>query len=127
MCFDVFSPTASSGFASGSLTGGPITISKIIDKASVPLYKSLLNGDNLGDIVIDFIRPSPAGGIENYYRITLENAKVSSIAEVTPKSVLFLPNNPHDAIEEVTFVYSKIISEDLVNGNIAEITFKVKS
>ncbi len=122
VCFDVVSPTdPNSGNPTGPLTGGPVTISKIIDKASVPLYQALINDDDLGVIVIDFIRPSGGPEDENYYRMTLKNAKVSSIAEVTPKSVRFLPSNPHDAIEEVSFVFSKIILEDLVGGNSVEI------
>jgi len=122
VCFEVFSPTDLSGNVDGPITVGPVTISKIIDRATVPLYDALIQGTDLGVIVIDFIRPATSGEEENYYRVTLEGAKVISIAEVTPKSIRFLAGNPHDALEEVSFVFTKIILEDLKNGITSEIT-----
>jgi type VI secretion system secreted protein Hcp len=76
---------ASSGMATGDRTYGPITITKRIDKSSPLLAKALCNNEVIeGDF--KFYRPSPTGDgtTEQFYTITIQEGRISSINRISP-------------------------------------------
>jgi type VI secretion system secreted protein Hcp len=96
----------------------PITLVKKLDSATTLLYDRLIGNDVLPDpVVINYYRPNPSGDgtEENHYRITLTDAQIVEIKQVTPKNENNVPN-PYEAFEEVTFVYSTITTTIINSG-----------
>ncbi len=98
----------------------PITVVKRMDKATPLFYDALINNQLLNTVEIDYYRPSifSDGTAENYYRITLTDAFVVSVDQVTAKSSLGSPLL-HSAFEEITFVYGSIQLTWLLDGAVA--------
>ncbi|MBB5352798.1 type VI secretion system secreted protein Hcp [Haloferula luteola] len=76
-----------------------LVISKVVDKASPPLFLKCLQGDRIGQIAFDFV-PANLSSRKAYYRIVLEDVLISSVSQ----------GQSEDAVptEEVSLNYAKI-------------------
>lgn len=86
----------------------PLTVLKVIDKATPGLNKALITSQNLAEVVLDFYRIDPATRAEvKYYTITLKDARVIGDKVMMPTS--FDPAyESYRHMEEVRFVYGTI-------------------
>jgi len=102
---------SASGQATGKRTHNPFRITKEVDKASVPLYSSLVTNENISEWELKFWRPKTQGsgsGVEaQYFTVKLTNARVASVHLVKPN---IKDPNLHNLpdYEEVEFTYQKI-------------------
>jgi type VI secretion system secreted protein Hcp len=98
---------AATGLPSGKRQHQPLTITKELDRASVPLRSMLVNNEDCKEWELQFWRPSPTGAETQYFTIRLTRASIASID-------MQMPNNTHadlarlETFEEVTFVYQRI-------------------
>lgn len=104
--FQPFDP--STGQASGVRVHTPLTVVKVIDKATPGFHKALVTGENLPTVILRWYRNDPLSAEEvEYYTITLKNARVVSMEPFMPMS--FLPENESFRhMEKVIFVYEEI-------------------
>lgn len=113
---------ALSGMATGKRSQKPITITKELDRSSVPLRMAFTSNEVLSQVTLQFFapRPTPAAagtGVETMYlTITLKNARIVSIHHVMPN------NNDANlaklaAYEEISLVYEEI-SWTWTDGNL---------
>lgn len=85
-----------SGQPMGLRVHQPLSIVKLMDKASPKLYQALVTGERL-EVELKWYRIDPTGGEEHYFTTKLENAIVVAIK----------PSLLH--MEDVSFTYRKII------------------
>jgi len=85
----------------------PLSIVKLMDKASPKLYKALVTGERLV-VELKWYRIDPMGGEEHYFTTKLENAIIVAIK----------PSLLHK--EDVSFTYGKIIWTWEPNGITAQ-------
>lgn len=99
---------AATGRASAARQHKPLTVLKVIDKATPGFHKALSTGQNLREAFLDFYRIDPATRDEvKYYTITLRNAHIVGMKTMVPTS--FLPeNDSYRHMEEVRLVYESI-------------------
>jgi type VI secretion system secreted protein Hcp len=99
---------AATGLANGVRQHRPLTVLKVIDKATPGFHKALATGQNLQQAVLDFYRIDPATREEvKYYMITLTNVRIVGMKTMMPTS--FLPENEsYRHMEEVRLVYERI-------------------
>jgi type VI secretion system secreted protein Hcp len=112
---EVISPRDSaSGMAAGKRQHKPLTITKVLDKSSPLLYKSLVTNENLTEFILEFWsqkQKSTGGAVtgteKQHYTIKLTNATICGI-----KFIMLNNKNPELSIfeeyEEVSFTYQKI-------------------
>lgn len=106
---EVVSPRdAASGLPTGKRQHKPITITKRIDKSTPLIASALVNNENLPTVIFRFYRTSATGHVQQYYTVELVNASIAGIK-----------SGPRD-VEEVTFVYQKIIWTWVDGGITAE-------
>ncbi len=103
-------PVGHDGRPSGAPVPTPFQLVKPWDRSTVPLFDALYNGERLSEVTLDLTRPDYMGQIETYYRITLENAYLTEIAESGSGLGMDLPS------EAYTLTYYRITFDDLVNG-----------
>jgi type VI secretion system secreted protein Hcp len=112
---EIVSPRdAASGLPTGKRQHKPLSITKMMDKASPMLYNALVTNENLTEVNINFYRPSNSntGGVganEMFYSIKLTNANISAIKTITKEDGTI--------IEAVFFTYQKI-AWTFTNGGI---------
>lgn len=96
------------GAATGVRQHRPLTVLKVIDKATPGLHKALVTGQTLKTAILDFYRIDPATRREmKYYTITLKKVRIVGIKTMMPTS--FLPENEaYGHMEEVRLVYQSI-------------------
>jgi type VI secretion system secreted protein Hcp len=108
---EIVSPRdAASGLATGKRQHKPLSITKEIDKSTVPLLQALVTNENLSEVIIRFFGTDSksGGGVEKLiYTITLTNASISGIVED------MLNNKTEDGLkmpvlEMVSLTYQKI-------------------
>lgn len=106
-----------SGMATGRRQYAPILIRKRIDKSTPLLFKALTTNQAVEGI-FRFFRPSPTGDgtTEQFYTITIKKAKISSLKNYVPDTLLPATANL-PALEEVSFVFEEI-TWLYTNGNI---------
>ena len=105
----VHQPTEpTTGEPTGKRVQSPLRIVKIIDKATPGFHKALCTGQNLAKVELMFYRIDPKTRSETeYYRMTLENARIVDIQPYMPMS--FVPTNEsYRHMEQVSFVYEEI-------------------
>jgi type VI secretion system secreted protein Hcp len=96
-----------SGQATGKRQHQPLTITKELDRASVPLRSMLVTNDTCKEWELQFWRPSPTGAETQYFTIRLTNAVIAAID-------MQMPNNTRpelmklETFEDVAFVYQRI-------------------
>jgi type VI secretion system secreted protein Hcp len=96
-----------SGLPTGKRQHQPLVIVKEVDRASAPLYRAIVNNENLASVILEFWRAG-SGGIEApYYRMELVNAAVAAIkAEMLNNA--YPENVPLKERERVAFTYQRI-------------------
>lgn len=101
-------PTEASGMATGSRSHSPIKIIKRIDRSSPLLHQALCNNEEL-EVTIKFYRANPDGDgtEEQFYTISLRQARISSIKTISPNTIMDVTAN-QPAMEEVSFVFGTI-------------------
>ncbi len=85
---------------------GPIVFTKRIDRSS-PLLAQALAQNQVIDAIFRFYRPTPSGMEQQYYTITIERGRVSSISTISP-DVLTVEGAKRPAIEEVGISFTII-------------------
>lgn len=102
---------AATGQASGKRQHAPFVIVKEVDKSTPLLYHALVTNENIPSVELTLSRPNPSGDgtTQEYFKIHLTNAHVSSIVN---------PTNHIDTsgMEEVSFVYQQIEWESADGG-----------
>lgn len=96
---------------SGKLTGvrmhSPITFIKPFDQASPLLYRACCEGQTLSEVTIHWYQIDDTGTEVEYFRHTLEQAKVSNMEAIMPNT-----KDPQKKqfthLEKVSLVYGKI-------------------
>jgi len=108
-----------SGQATGKRIHKPFVITKEIDMSSPLLYAALVNGENIITWELQCFAASVRGVEVNNYTVTLANAKIADI-----KSIMLNNKVPENVkmplMEEVSFVYEKIVWNWVDGGLIAE-------
>jgi type VI secretion system secreted protein Hcp len=96
------------GAATGVRQHKPLTVLKVIDKATPGFHKALATGQPLKTAVLDFYRIDPATREEvKYYTITLRDVRIVGMKTMMPTT--FLPENEsYRHMEEVRMVYGAI-------------------
>ena len=96
-----------SGMATGKRQHKPLVITKPVDQSSPLLHTALATNENLSEVTLQFYRMNNKGAEENYYTITLKNARIVGIRHVmhdnTDATKQRLP-----AQEEISFSYAEI-------------------
>ncbi|MGB2985250.1 MAG: type VI secretion system tube protein TssD [Phycisphaerae bacterium] len=96
------------GEATGVRVHSPLRVVKVVDKATPGFHKAMCTGQNLAEVILTFYRIDPATRSEDeYYRITLRNARIVDVQPYMPMS--FVPTNEsYRHMEQVSFVYEEI-------------------
>jgi len=100
---------ANTNVLTGRRQHAPILIRKQIDKSSPVLMQGLTTNERVTEGVFRFYRPSPAGdgSTEQFYTVTIKNANIASVKQVSPDTKD--RSEVHAApLEEVTFVFQDI-------------------
>jgi type VI secretion system secreted protein Hcp len=114
---------AASGAATGKRQWQPIRITKQWGAASPQLLQALTTNEQLVSVVFDFFRSDPAGKEQLHYRITLQNAVVSSIgSSLDLTGPAGAPYAGHE-LEDVEFTFQSIMVEDLADKTTATDTW----
>ena len=107
-CHEITTPVdAASGLPTEKRQHKPLIVVKRIDKSTPLLQKALVNNEQLDEMTLSFFRIDPGtGGFQQYYTITLSEARVVSVKAISQD----LSNNSdtYPTMEEVSFVYQKI-------------------
>ena len=97
-----------SGQPTGQRVHKPLKITKVMDKSSPLLFRSLTSGELLPEVEMKFYRTSTQGTMEHYFTIKLEDAIIVDIVE-------YMHNCQDPAmahfthLEDVYFTYRKVI------------------
>ncbi len=99
---------AATGLATAVRRHRPLTVLKVIDKATPGFHRALSTGQTLREAVLDFYRIDPQTRQEaKYYTITLRSVRIVGMKTMMPTS--FLPENAtYGHMEEVRLVYEEI-------------------
>lgn len=97
---------ASTGQSTGRHHHKPLTITKLIDKATPLLFEALVTNENIVSAELKFFGPSGSGAEEATYTITLENAVISSIRQHGNTNET--GEDGHKDMEDISFTYRKI-------------------
>jgi type VI secretion system secreted protein Hcp len=98
---------AASGLATGKRQHSPFTITKPLDKASVPLAGAQANNEILTTVVLRAWRPTASGKEQQYYTVKLTNANVSQIQSEMLNNQ-YPDNLKLEVLEHISFTYQKI-------------------
>lgn len=97
-----------SGQPTGQRVHNPLKVTKVLDKCSPLLFRSLTTGERLPKVELKFYRTSAQGTMEHYYTMTLEDAIIVNI-----KDYMYNCQDPAMAsfthLEDVWFTYRKLI------------------
>jgi type VI secretion system secreted protein Hcp len=97
-----------SGQPTGQRVHKPLKITKVMDKASPLLFRSLVSGERLPKVEMKFYRTSASGTMEHYFTIQLEDAIIVDIQAYMPNCQD--PGQAHFThLEDVYMTYRKII------------------
>lgn len=109
----------SSGMATGKRQWQPIRITKQWGAASPQLLQALTTNEQLPSVVFEFFRPDKAGKEQLHYRITLQNAFVSSISSsLDLTGPAGAPYAGHE-LEDVELTFQSIMVEDVAGTTTA--------
>jgi type VI secretion system secreted protein Hcp len=105
---EITSPRDSaSGLPTGKRQHSPFSITKPLDKASVPLAGALANNEKLTTVVLRAWRATASGKEQQYYTVKLTNANVSQIQSEMLNNQ-YPENMKHEVRENISFTYQKI-------------------
>jgi type VI secretion system secreted protein Hcp len=99
-----------SGMASGRRVHHPLIITKRIDKASPKLYRALVQGERLSEVVLKWYRIDQAGGggQVHYFTTKLEEAVIVAMKQWFPIT-MDPTKRDYSHLEDVQFTYRKIV------------------
>lgn len=114
---EVISPRdPATGQATGRRMHKPLTITKLLDAASVQIFQALVTNENLPEVDIELREPSHAGAEVVVHRIVLTNASISDVATGVDVHNQPAGGGPRGAggvgYEQVSFTYQKIEIDD---------------
>jgi type VI secretion system secreted protein Hcp len=96
-----------SGQPTGQRMHQPFRVTKVMDKSSPLLFRSLTSGERLPEVTVQFYRTSAQGTQEHYFTIKLEDAIIVDITASMPHCQD--PAQQHlTHMEDVFFTYRKI-------------------
>ena len=98
------SADSSTGAGAGKVQTQPFTITKAIDSTSVQFFLAAVTGENFKSIVCQLVRETNTGEVHPYFRITLNNARITDGVN---------GNAQGDDRERITFSFQKIELQDL--------------
>jgi type VI secretion system secreted protein Hcp len=98
------------GLGSGQRQHRPIRVVKHIDTTSPLLFNALVNNENLTSVTIRFWRPGPGGVEQQYYTVTLTNARIVGI---TPTHSSAAEDAAVPATETISFTFQTIEFETI--------------
>jgi type VI secretion system secreted protein Hcp len=112
----------SSGTLIGERQHRPVRITKRIDQATPLLLKAWVTNEKILSLSLEFYRIDASGGEpgEHYFTVRIENGYVAGVTQLSEDAEMggeAAPPMGGFPIEEVTFVYSKIIWTYILNGN----------
>ena len=82
-------------------------ITKLVDRVTPILYKTMCKGEQCDEVVAEFYRTDNVGNTDIYYKVTLEEAVIVDIKTYIPNCLV--PDNANLAhLEDVSFSYKKI-------------------
>jgi type VI secretion system secreted protein Hcp len=111
--------TSARDTATGRRQWQPIRITKQWGAASPQLVQALSTNEQLPSVVFEFYRTDQAGKEQLHYRVTLQNAYVSSIrSSVDLTAPAGEPYGGHE-LEDVEFTFQSIKVEDLAGKTTA--------
>ena len=96
-----------SGLPTGKRVHQPITITKELDRSSVPLWNALVTNENLTTWQLSFWLTTSIEVSNHIYTVSLINASVTSIREYRADNVA-QANGNGAALQDITFAYQKI-------------------
>jgi len=108
-----------SGQPSGQRVHSPLTITKLLDKASPLLMAALVDGETLSTVEIRKYRTNALGKLEWFYTVKLEDAIVIDINPDAPHAFGEFEKDVAP-LEHVSFSYRKIVWTHEVAGTSAE-------
>ncbi|HEV8098016.1 MAG TPA: type VI secretion system tube protein TssD [Gaiellaceae bacterium] len=106
---------AASGMASGKRQWQPIRLTKQWGAASPQLLQALSTNEQLTSVVFEFYRPDPAGKQQLHYRVTLQNAFVSSISSSLDLTLAAGAPAAGRELEDVALTFQSIKVEDVAD------------
>jgi type VI secretion system secreted protein Hcp len=98
---------STSGLPTGKRQHVPFTITKPIDKASVPMAQAMVMNENLTSVVLRAWRTTPSGKEQHYYTVKLTNASISQIQSEMLNNQ-YAENMKLEVREHVSFTYQSI-------------------
>ena len=96
-----------SGLPTGKRVHQPITITKELDRSSVPLWNALITNENLTTWQLKFLTSGAQGIAVQPYTLALTNANIASIREYLADNLL-PENSSLPVLQDITFSYQKI-------------------
>lgn len=102
------------GQASGKRRHGPVTMTKRWDGASPPLFRALVNTEQLKSVLFEFVRTNAVGMEMVVDTVLLTNAFISEIKRSAGADRLDLRE-----VEEITFTFQAIAIESKVGKTVA--------
>jgi type VI secretion system secreted protein Hcp len=106
---------AASGMASGKRRWQPIRLTKQWGAASPQLLQALSTNEQLPSVVFEFYHSDPSGKQELHYRVTLQNAFVSSISSSLDLTLAAGAPAAGRELEDVEFTFQSIKVEDVAD------------
>ena len=108
-----------SGQPSGQRVHSPLTVTKLLDKASPLLMAALVDGETLTDVELRKYRTNALGKLEWYYTVALKDAIV---IDINPDAPHVFGEFEKDVapLEHISFSYRKIVWTHEVAGTSAE-------
>lgn len=113
-----------SGRASGKRQHGPITFTKEWGAATPLIFSALVRNEILETVLFEFYNTSETGEEQLYHKITLTNATVSKIRQITGTgesagSAKTQATYDTHELEEVSLTYEKIEVENVIGKTLA--------
>lgn len=108
---------AGAAMTTGRRQYAPLLIRKRIDKSSPLLMKAFAENQKI-EAIFRFFRPNPVGDgtTEQFYTVTIKNARVASLKEYVPDTIV-QESSQRPPLEDVTFVFQSI-QWTFTNGNV---------
>lgn len=95
------------GLPMGKRVHQPFKVVKEFDKSSPKIFQALTSGEVLTEVLLEFMRISPAGKEEVYYTIKLQNAIVVTLRKWVP-NCFDSETKSLGHMEDVSFTYEHI-------------------
>jgi type VI secretion system Hcp family effector len=113
----VSAPSTATGSAQTHATRSSVVVTKEWDATSPKFYQATLDREVLKSVKFEFVKPSPEGKEEAWYKITLTNATILEYKQYTG----LLPDGGTNTfeLEDMTFTFQKIEVQDVESGTSA--------